>query len=123
MFLGAAPFGFSRVVDGQVLSGVVILVLVGLLSGACLFHGLAVTHSQDGWGGVLGALIGLALSCVLVLFLWSQAASCATDEVGDSLAGGDSAEIEPTAIGGAPWFVYVDSDTLNPPNVTGRATS
>ncbi len=109
LFLAAAPFGFSRVVDGQVLLGVVILAFGGLLSGTCLFHGLAVIHSQDGWGGVLAALIGFAFSCVLILFLVSQATSCFTDEVGDPLPRDDSAGIQTPAIEGTPWFVYLDS--------------
>ena len=71
-----APAGLIRVADGQMLKGVAILIVAGLLFCRVLFFALTVEYGQYGWIGVLRVLVGVPLSWVLILFLLFQAESC-----------------------------------------------
>ncbi len=89
-----APAGLIRVADGQMLKGVAILKVAGLLFCRVLFFALTVEYGQYGWirraPGPRRCAAFVGTDSVLLF----QAESCATDDgVSDSLAGDDMSSI------------------------------
>jgi len=88
------PAGFIRVANGQMFTGVVMVIVAGLIFCRVVFFAVRMQCGQSGWIGVPLVLIGVPLSWALVVFLVLQVESCVTDDgVSDSLAGDDTSSI------------------------------